>query len=78
MLTEAVHSKAPSMLTSELLAELKENEVNVRLLGITCHGKGPDCKSSLKIRGLCVLLVSKNNFVATKNSQVSLKFPWRF
>lgn len=78
MLTEAMHSKAPSMLTSALLAEPRENEVNVRLLSITHHGKGPDCKSYLQIRGLGVLFVFKNNFVATKNSQVSLKFPWRF
>lgn len=40
MLMEAVSRKALSSLTSALLAELRENEVNVRLLGITCHGKG--------------------------------------
>lgn len=78
MLTEAVHSKAPSTLTSALLAELREDEANVRLLGITCHGKGPDCKSSQQIRGLGVLFVFGNNFVATKSSQVLLNFPWRF
>lgn len=75
---EAVNRKALSSLTSALLAEPRENEVNVRLLGITCHGKGPDCMSSQQIRGLGVLFVFKNNFVATKSSQVSLKFPWRF
>lgn len=76
MLTEAVHSKAPPTLTSALLAQPRENEVDVRLLCVKCPDKGPDCKSSLQIRGLGVLFVFKNNFIATKSSQVSLKFPW--
>ena len=48
LLTEAVHSKAPSMLTSARLAEPSEDEASVRHLAIICHGKFTDaCKASI-------------------------------
>lgn len=37
-LMEAAYSKAPSKLTSALLAEPSEDEANARLLDIICHG----------------------------------------
>ena len=79
LLTEAVYSKAPSTLTSALLAEPSEDEANARHLDIICHGKFTDaCKTSIQIRGQCVVFVFETKFVATKSSQVSLKFTWRF
>lgn len=58
LLTEAVYSKAPSMLTSVLLAEPSEDEASARHLDIICHGKFTDaCNTSIKIKGQCVLFV---------------------
>lgn len=79
LLKEAVYTKAPSMLTSALLAEPSEDEANARHLYIIFHGKFTDaCKTSIQIRGQCVLFVFEMKFVATKSSQGSLNLAWRF
>lgn len=77
LLTEAVYTKAPSMLTSALLAEPSEDEANARHLDIIFHGKFTDaCKTSIQVRGQCVLFVFEMKFIATKSSQGSLNLAW--
>lgn len=79
LLTEAVHSKAPPVLTSALLAEPGEDEANAGHPAIIRRGKGTGArKTSVLMRGQGVLFVFETKFLATNCSQVLLKFTWSF
>lgn len=79
LLPEAVHSKAPPVLTSALLAEPSEDEANAGHPEIMRRGKVTGArKTSVLVRGQGVLFVFETKFLATKSSQVALKFTWSF